>query len=66
MQAEAFVYFISLHFSFRRKKCSESPAPSSDELSSGETIASPVKTSTPIGKSYAVGQEHGLTTLQLL
>lgn len=42
------------------------PPSSSDELSSGETIASPVKTSTPIGKSYAVGQEHGLTTLQLL
>ena len=47
-------------------QASSAPAPSSDELSSGETIASPVKTSTPIGKSYAVGQEHGLTTLQLL
>lgn len=47
-------------------QASLTPAPSSDELSSGETIASPVKTSAPIGKSYAVGQEHGLTTLQLL
>ena len=47
-------------------QASSAPASSSDELSSGETIASPVKTSTPIGKSYAVGQEHGLINLQLL
>ena len=47
-------------------EASSAPPSSSDELSSGETIASPVKTSAPIGKSYAVGQEHGLTTLQLL
>ena len=47
-------------------QASSTPASSSDELSSGEIIASSVKTSAPIGKSYAVGQEHGLTTLQLL